>query len=216
MEIDQDSSSDNSRDEELESFLKGFEDPLDLSPAAERQRKRKFDTVPSVTFNEVWISQNMKIPRTRMESFPEDEVVDFKHVIYNLLVDSYNNPDNRESLVESVVVKEGDQERRGFRFNQNLDLHKKLPILYARHIRKADLEKENQESVFIQDLYKFYLRATLELLGKYFEKRGKYTYLWGTVALFVPGENLKEASLRVKGMKTKTREKKAQNKISKA
>jgi len=74
---------------------------------------------------------------------------------------------------------------------------------------------ENQESIFIQDLYKFYLRAVLELLAKYFEKCDKYTFLDDDAPLFVPGTSLKEAEARMKTMRTRARKRKNANRESK-
>lgn len=75
---------------------------------------------------------------------------------------------------------------------------------YAIHIRKADLEKENQDSVIIQDVYKFYFRNCVELLTKYFDKKGRYAFLdRHNNPLFVPGGTLDEARERIKKMKAK-------------
>lgn len=87
---------------------------------------------------------------------------------------------------------------------------KKLPELYAYHIRKARLDLEDQSSIFIQDLYKFYLRACLELLGKYFQKIDKYTFLYDDdTPLFVPGTSLKQAEERMRKMRTRARKRKS-------
>jgi len=142
-----------------------------------------------------------------MELFPSEKLHDFKHVLYNLLCDNFNDPEHntfvqRYSIVENGVVRDG------FCFNENEKPEKKLPELYARHIRKARLDLENQSSVFIQDLYKFYLRSCIELLSKYFEKRDKWTYLYEDVILFSSASNLEEAEKRIKSMKTRSRKKK--------
>jgi len=142
----------------------------------------------------------------KMESFPEEKVSDFKHVIYNLLVAYFNDPSNSQNhFVLPIQFKENGQIRTGFKFNEGMEPEKKLPELYAQHIRKAFLEKEDQASIFIQDLYKFYLRASVELLSKYFEKRDKYTYLYEDIPLFTPGNSLEEAEERIRNMKTRAR-----------
>jgi len=143
-----------------------------------------------------------------MDYFPEEKVTDFKHIIYNLLVES-NNKGGKNSFVSACQIVDFDGRiRSGFYFNEALQPDKRLPEMYAQYIRKApQLEMENQSSIFIQDLYKFYLRACVELLSKYFDKRGKYTYLYDDTPLFVEGGSLEEAEERIKHMKTRARKK---------
>lgn len=136
---------------------------------------------------------------------------DLKHVIYNLLVDNYNNP-SIHSLVQPYTTKLNGVVRCGFAFNDRCDPDKKLAELYAQHIRKGRLEEQDYSNPFIQDLYKFYLRACVELLAKYFEKtsRDKYTFLYeeDEAPLFVPGGSLEEAEKRIRHMKTRARKRK--------
>lgn len=163
------------------------------------------------------ILQQVPVPQTSiilenkkpmMEKFPIDKVSDFKHVIYNLLVDHYNNPKS-VPFIEPIQIVVDAETRTGFRFPENYNPEKKLPELYAQHIRKARLDLENHDSIFIQDLYKFYLRAVLELLAKYFEKCDKYTFLDDDAPLFIPGTTLKEAEARMKTMRTRARKRKS-------
>jgi len=142
-----------------------------------------------------------------MEKFPLDKVSDFKHVIYNLLVDHHNSPELVPFIEPVQIVLDGEV-RSGFRFPEPYNPEKRLPELYAQHIRQARLDLENQDSIFIQDLYKFYLRAVLELLAKYFEKCDKYTFLDDDAPLFVPNTCLKEAEARMKTMRTRARKRK--------
>jgi len=51
------------------------------------------------------------------------------------------------------------------------------------------------------------LRASVELLSKYFEKRDKYTYLYEDVPLFLPNGTLEQAEERIRNMKTRARKK---------
>jgi len=153
-------------------------------------------------------------PQPKMEKFPLDKVSDFKHVIYNLLVDHFNDPASTPFVEPVTLVLDGEV-RTGFRFPDAFNPEKKLPELYAQHIRRARLDSENQESIFIQDLYKFYLRACLELLAKYFEKCDKYTFLDDGVPLFVAGTSLKEAEVRMKTMRTRARKRKSAAKETK-
>jgi len=139
-------------------------------------------------------------------SFPQESLQDFKHVLYNLLAEYHNNP-SASTFLQPCTMEEDGVARQGFRFNSRQNPEKKLPELYAQHIRKARLDCEDQSSVFIQDLYKYYLRACVELLSKYFEKRDKYTYLYDDIPLFVPGETLDQAEERIKTMKTRARKK---------
>jgi len=137
-----------------------------------------------------------------MSKFVSESVVDFKHVIYNLLVDNYNSPcENNFVQPISLEVLPG-VFKQGFKFNEKGNPEKRLPELYAQHIRKADLKLENQNSVFIQDLYKFYLRACLELLSKYFVKYEKYTFLYDDIVLFIAGGPIEEAEKRISKMGT--------------
>lgn len=142
-----------------------------------------------------------------MESFPPEKVTDFKHVIYNLLVENHNRL-GESTFVQPCIIEEGGIRRTGFYFNEKENPAKKIPELYARHIRKSRLDLEDPSSVFIQDIYKYYLRACVELLSKYFEKLDKYTYLDDDIPLFVPNGSLEDAESRIKQMKTRARKKK--------
>lgn len=123
-------------------------------------------------------------------------------------MDNYNDPQNNK-LVIPCTLEEGDTVKHGFRFNQNMDISSEIPQLYGKYIRKGNLKNDQILSpIFRKDLEKFYLRSTLELLGKYFTKRGKYCYLYNSVPLFVPGSSLVEAEQRLKRMKTKQRKRK--------
>jgi hypothetical protein len=144
--------------------------------------------------------------RQLMQSFPLEKVNDFKHVIYNLLVENHNNP-HKSNFVQPCTIEENGIIRQGFCFNESENPEKKLPELYAQHIRKARLEQEDISSVFVHDLYKFYLRASVELLSKYFEKRDKYTYLYEDVPLFLPNGTLEQAEERIRNMKKRARKK---------
>jgi len=163
--------------------------------------------IETVNNNEMMVeSETKQIPMLpKMASFEPDQVVDFKHLIYNLLVESFNNPEQETFVIPCTVEVASGVYRDGFQFNESMNPDKRLPELYAQHIRKADLQLENQESVFIQDLYKFYLRACLELLAKYFEKRDKYTFLYDDIPLFVPGDTLEQAEMRMSKMGTRQR-----------
>lgn len=141
-----------------------------------------------------------------MQAFPIEKVNDFKHVIYNLLVENHNNP-HKSNFVQPCTLEENGVVRHGFCFNEAENPEKKLPELYAQHIRKARLDQEDISSVFVHDLYKFYLRASVELLSKYFEKRDKYTYLYEDVPLFLPNGTLEQAEERIRNMKTRARKK---------
>jgi len=162
----------------------------------------------SLTENE-WLHmplEEAKARSPRMHSFPPSQVKDWKHVIYNLLVENYNSED-KDTLVQPFEVLINGTLRKGFKFNQKHNPGKKLAELYTLHMRHARLDLEDQNSVFVQDLYKFYLRSAFQLLAQYFEKYDQYTYLYTDEALFVPGESLEEANARIKRMGTRTRKK---------
>jgi len=146
----------------------------------------------------------------KMQPFPDERLTDFKHIIYNLLVENFNNITyNKNTLVQPILYKAESVHKTGFKFNETHNPSKRLAELYAYHIRKCRLDLEPQSSVFIQDLYKFYLRAACELLGKYFQKVNKYTYLYVDEPLFIAGETLDLAENRIKSMTTINRKKKS-------
>jgi hypothetical protein len=146
----------------------------------------------------------------KMKSFSPEQLTDIKHVIYNLLVDNYNDPINN-TFVQPFKIKLNNTYRYGFFFNEKENLEKRLAELYAWHVKKGRLDLENYNSSFVKDLYKFYLRAFIELLAKYFEKcpNKKYAFLYdNNEPLFIPGESLENAEIRIKNMKTRLRKKK--------
>jgi len=161
------------------------------------------DSITRTPFENQRLYIPMSEKHTLMNSFPPEKLSDLKHVIYNLLVQSHNNPSFK--FIEQITIESNGIIRTGFRFNVNENPDKKLAELYAKHIRKGQLDRENINSVFIQDLYKYYLRAVLELLSKYFEKKGKYTYLYEETPLFIPNGSLEDAEQRIKHMKSRAR-----------
>eukprot|EP01114_Cavostelium_apophysatum_P007731 TRINITY_DN19903_c0_g1_i1.p1 TRINITY_DN19903_c0_g1~~TRINITY_DN19903_c0_g1_i1.p1 ORF type:complete len:334 (-),score=62.01 TRINITY_DN19903_c0_g1_i1:111-1112(-) len=142
-----------------------------------------------------------------MNVFPTERAGDFKRVVYNLLVDTYNNPDKEQHFVRLVQIKEGGIIRNGFAFNEDMKPDERLPEMYSMHVRKANLAEQDKTSVFTQDLYKYYLRAAMELLSKYFEKRPHFTFLYvdEDLPLFIPGESLESAEQRISQLGTKQR-----------
>jgi len=147
--------------------------------------------------------QPRRMVKIAMKRFPEEKVSDFKHVIYNELVENHNN--GAQFVRPCRVVTEGGV-KFGFQFNEKEDPDSKLPELYCGHIKKAKLQNEVQNPIFMRDLYKYYLRSCVELLGKYFEKVDKYTYMYDDEwPLFVSNEPLDEAQRRLRTMKTRAR-----------
>eukprot|EP01118_Nematostelium_gracile_P011859 TRINITY_DN4276_c0_g1_i1.p1 TRINITY_DN4276_c0_g1~~TRINITY_DN4276_c0_g1_i1.p1 ORF type:complete len:241 (+),score=52.86 TRINITY_DN4276_c0_g1_i1:80-724(+) len=142
--------------------------------------------------------------------FPEEMVTDIKHVIFNLLADNYLNP-NEKSLIQPFELKKNEcgMSGRGFRFVEEMRPENRLPELYSQYIKRVRLDLEDPKCIFTQDLYRCYLRASLELLSKYFRKLDKWTYLFhDDRPLFVPGLTIEEAQERVKNQKTIARTKK--------
>jgi len=164
-----------------------------------------YESTPQVVQSQIQL-------QSKMESFSSDQVLDFKRVVYNLLVENFNDPINCTFVKPVTVEVTPGVFKDGFQFNELENPEKKLPELYAQHIRKAPLDKENQSSVFIQDLYKFYLRSCLELLSKYFDKKDKYTFLYDDVSLFIPEGNLEDAEERISRMSTRQRKRNASDK----
>jgi len=144
-----------------------------------------------------------------MDFFPAQLVTDIKHVIYNLFVEHYNKPDE-PSLIRPFTLPEGTCgiSGIGFRFVETQHPEIRLPELYAQFIRKTRLDLADPKAIMTQDLYRFYLRACLELLSKYFRKIDKWTYLfYDNQPLFVPGLSLEEAEVRVRNQRTIARKK---------
>jgi len=56
-----------------------------------------------------------------------------------------------------------------------------------------------------QDLYKYYLRAALDLLAKYFIKHDRFTFFYDGIPLFVPNGSLDEALARIKSISARSR-----------
>jgi hypothetical protein len=57
------------------------------------------------------------------------------------------------------------------------------------------------------------MRACIELLTKYFDKRDKNTYLYRDVPLWIPNEPLKNAAKRIKTMRSSNRKQSKKNSI---
>jgi hypothetical protein len=82
-----------------------------------------------------------------MESFPTEEVTDFKHLIYNLLVDYYNstlqnNPNNNPAIKITspcCITDATGKLRQGFRFMEKNNPEKRIPELYVQHLKVIDL-----------------------------------------------------------------------------
>jgi len=144
-----------------------------------------------------------------MDRIPSCQVTHWKHVIYNLLVDNHNDPVQSKFCAPYSVRFFNDQnvayERLGFRFNLQQNPAKRLAELWAFHEKRKDLEQTNLAPVFKSDLYKFYLRACLDLLAKYFTKHDKYTFLYEDIPLFVPNRSLEDALVRLKKLPAKSR-----------
>jgi hypothetical protein len=126
-------------------------------------------------------------------------------------VEYQNNPSD-SCLVRPYSVIEKGVLREGFAFNEKAQPELRLAELYALHIRNARLDIEDKDKTLIKDLYKFYYRAGVALLSKYFDRSGKYGYLYQDIPLFVPGESLEEADARIRAMKTKERNRSAATK----
>jgi hypothetical protein len=144
--------------------------------------------------------------KQRMDSFPPAQVSDWKHVLYNLLVENHNSGDDQNTLLKPVEVMVAGQLKRGFRINPAMQPRQLLAEMYATHVRKESLHgSQGLKPVLLQDLYKHYLRAAYQLMSKYFNKVDQWTYVYGDIPLFVSGETLAEASDRLKLLDTKQR-----------
>jgi hypothetical protein len=155
----------------------------------------------------------LSIDRTRMERIPSCQVTHWKHVVYNLLADNHNDA-RGHSFCSPYSVRQIDKngnlvERVGFRFDIKQNPARKLAELWAFHEKRKQLEETKLTTVLREDLYKFYLRACLDLLAKYFIKLDKFTFLYDETPLFVPNGSLEDALLRLKKLPARGRKSKA-------
>lgn len=72
--------------------------------------------------------------RQPMERFSCSTTLDWKHVLYNLLVDDHNSSDN-STVFHAVLIRHAGEWTRGFVANQNVDADFILADLYAQHTR---------------------------------------------------------------------------------
>jgi len=109
---------------------------VDTSSASEmeassggKSEKSSYEQLPEVqnvtSITPAQVERALNNHRTQMESFPSEEVADFKHVIYNLLVAYHNNP-TETHLVEPCTIVDADRARNGFRFNELCFPEKKI------------------------------------------------------------------------------------------
>lgn len=93
----------------------------------------------------------------QMESFLPEQVSDWKHAIYNFLVENHNSAD-KNTLVIPCIIEEGGHVRHGFILNPELDPKRRIAELYALHVRKAPLNIQKENSAFVEDIYRYYHR----------------------------------------------------------
>jgi len=138
---------------------------------------------------------------TQRRKFPENQIKNMKHVIYNLLVDGLEN--TGENVLVKPIVEGG--LHRGFELVNGETTKRKLAELYAFHVRKVNLLFENEHSLAIRDLYKFYTRDCLQLMSKYFERKGRDKFYYIDIPLYVENDTLEKAEDRILMMRTKDR-----------
>jgi len=156
--------------------------------------------------------------KSTMEKIPPCQVTQWKHVLYNLLVDNHNSP-KVHTFCRPYTVRKLDEvigtvvERKGFRFDVKQNPSKKLAEMWALYEKRKDLSVSTLPEVFKVDIYKSYLRSCLDLMAKYFEKEDKWTFLYYETPLFLPNETLCDGLARLKilpakGRKDKTKKNK--------
>jgi len=148
------------------------------------------------------------VQKEDVQKMEKCQVTHWKHVIYNLLVDNHNDPQDHfcyPYVIRGLNEKHEIEERFGFRFDIKYDPAKKLAELWAGHEKNKSLEDTILPTTFKQDLYKYYLRAALDLLAKYFIKHDRFTFLYDGVPLFVPNGSLDEALTRIKSISARNR-----------
>eukprot|EP01119_Soliformovum_irregulare_P008213 TRINITY_DN2130_c0_g1_i1.p1 TRINITY_DN2130_c0_g1~~TRINITY_DN2130_c0_g1_i1.p1 ORF type:complete len:263 (+),score=22.99 TRINITY_DN2130_c0_g1_i1:66-854(+) len=135
-----------------------------------------------------------------MQKFLPSETADWKHVLYNLLVENHNQVDKNTLLIPCQAMFKG-KLCHGFHINSAIDSKKLLAELYAFHLKGIRLTETNVE----EGIYKKYLRSALQLISKYFSNAGPGTYVYGKVPLFVPNEAIQDAAVRLRSLDTRQR-----------
>eukprot|EP01119_Soliformovum_irregulare_P006096 TRINITY_DN17863_c0_g1_i1.p1 TRINITY_DN17863_c0_g1~~TRINITY_DN17863_c0_g1_i1.p1 ORF type:complete len:257 (+),score=10.08 TRINITY_DN17863_c0_g1_i1:49-771(+) len=148
---------------------------------------------------------------TQMQPFVASKTTDWKHVLYNLLVENHNALHPKDTLLLPIEVLVNGKWRPGFRINPELQPKIAFADLYAIHIRKEPIDELSKDCPFVQDLYKFYWRSSHQLTSKYFKKVGAWMFVYEGRHLFIPGEKLDVAKARIKEIETKQRRKKKED-----
>jgi hypothetical protein len=89
---------------------------------------------------------------------------------------------------------------------------RRLAELWALHEKDKDLSASELSPTFKEDLYKYYLRAALDLLAKYFVKHEKFAFLYDGTPLFVPNGTAQDAISRIKTISARNRKREGKTK----
>jgi hypothetical protein len=153
----------------------------DIIPAMERAADSVFGHCAGAPYVNLYLPiPGSTFSNNPMEHASIDGENDFKRAIYNILAESCNNPASSEhNFIQHIEINRNGTVRKGFRFVKSPETNKRLAELYGFHVKKARLDLQMMNSVFIQDLYELYYERCLELLSNYFEqtKEDKYTFL---------------------------------------
>eukprot|EP01119_Soliformovum_irregulare_P007245 TRINITY_DN19648_c0_g1_i1.p1 TRINITY_DN19648_c0_g1~~TRINITY_DN19648_c0_g1_i1.p1 ORF type:complete len:183 (+),score=32.23 TRINITY_DN19648_c0_g1_i1:155-703(+) len=139
-----------------------------------------------------------------MEMFAEWELTDWKHVMYNQMVLSYNYPE-RQTLIHPCDISHQGNYHLGFVINCDIDYKMELAELFAIYNKQRSLKHSNLKPNYREDLTNYYYKCVTQLMSKYFTRIGQGTYIYEEMPLFVAGESIQDARVRLATLGTKQR-----------
>eukprot|EP01119_Soliformovum_irregulare_P016286 TRINITY_DN4693_c0_g1_i1.p1 TRINITY_DN4693_c0_g1~~TRINITY_DN4693_c0_g1_i1.p1 ORF type:complete len:182 (-),score=10.18 TRINITY_DN4693_c0_g1_i1:163-663(-) len=139
-----------------------------------------------------------------MEPFPASEVTDWKHVLYNQMVQSFNYPE-LQTLVHPCHVLHQNKYELGFVINDQNNPKKRLAELFAIHNKGICLQEMGLSPGYLDDLVNYYYKCVAQIMAKYYTRIGPYTYIYDRTPLFIAGEDLDQARERLAALASKQR-----------
>jgi len=129
------------------------------------ERKNSNDSENSnIIFQELQIINSMEVEvpvpskvfsnsaKEEMSKFPDESVVDFKRLIYNLLVENYNNP-STSIFIKPVSVEVFGVIRYGFKFNEKEDPEKKNFQNYMQNILEKQIFRKRIKKAYLFKIF---------------------------------------------------------------
>jgi hypothetical protein len=174
-----------------------------------------------ITWNELWETAGLKpldiptceikleteIPKTpvQIDTFiSKCQPTTVKHAIYDELC--LSNIPNRIPIVRPIYDRNG--ESIGFEFCGSCDrVEKNMCNLYARYVRRCDVDSLSGPEIAIEDLKRLYAKNFRMVLNKYFinEKSSPNQFYYIGEPLYTQLEPLRVGMERIKRVQTKTR-----------